>query len=106
MERAKECFHDGDNWKWNIFTKNCEHFASYCATGESSSEQINTVVLQSVATGASIAIQSVVVGAVALGAPALALPIGIGVAVSSVISIVYRSWSISRAIGGSSGSSE
>lgn len=44
VERATALLEGRASWeKFNVFTNNCEHFATYCKTGEAKSKQIEKI---------------------------------------------------------------
>ena len=57
VEKAIYLLNNGEEWgNYNLVFNNCEHFASYCATGEKISGQVGKVKL-AVTAGASVAFQ-------------------------------------------------
>ena len=57
MENANYFYKNPEEWgKYDLVCNNCEHFATFCATGEKHSVQVVATVLTGVAVAVAVAV--------------------------------------------------
>ena len=66
VEKAYYYYKNPDEWgEYDILSNNCEHFATYCATGHKMSGQVVTTAVRGIAFG--LGMLAVAAGALLLG---------------------------------------